>query len=166
MPIARTRPAQPADAATILELVVSMTREVVGHSIPPEMERTLRAEVSAAVRGDPGDHLIVAERDGRPVGCGRVRLLDYHPMLRFGATASHAYIELMYVAPDDRGTGTADAILAALEAWASAHGVNDVTLHHTPQARRFYERHGYAPLGEMHKRLVTGRGSTSGAPPA
>ena len=75
-------------------------------------------------------------------------------MLRFGADTRHAYVELMYVVPDERGGGLAARIMEELEAWASGRGVGHLTLHHSPKARTFYERHGFVRLDEMHKPIA------------
>jgi GNAT superfamily N-acetyltransferase len=153
-PGVQIRPATPTDLDQLVELVLAMTAEVTGPALMPKLAPTLRDEVAAAVRGDPDGAMLVAEHDGRVVGCGRVRVLPYHPMLRFGADAGHAYLEFMYVVPEVRGAGVAARILDALEAWARSHGVLNLTLHRSPKARNFYERRGFAEIGEMHKRLL------------
>jgi ribosomal protein S18 acetylase RimI-like enzyme len=79
----------------------------------------------------------------------------------------------VYVTPDYRGqAGVADALLAAVEHWATQHG-ETITLHvHADnlRARRYYEKRGYIETGvtlpyvlnaaeteiEMAKSLATG----------
>ena len=142
-----------ADFEGVLGLVRAMTSEITGKPVDGKVDARLRQEVTVALRGDADDTLVVAERDGVLVGCGRVRVLANHPMFRFGADPRHAYVELMYVAPAERGSGLGARILEELERIAAGRGVLDLKLHHSPKALAFYERHGYAPLGEMHKRL-------------
>ena len=58
----------------------------------------------------------------------------------------------VYVTPDARGSGIADALLAAVEAWAAERGdalfleVHDAN----PRAMGFYARHGYEPTGHAY----------------
>jgi GNAT superfamily N-acetyltransferase len=57
----------------------------------------------------------------------------------------------MWVAPGRRGTGTADALIGALHAWALDEGVRSLGLwvvEGNDRARRFYERHLYRCTGE------------------
>lgn len=149
------RRAVAADVDGVYAMAHALTREVAGASVASSLAEQLRADVEAALRGDPDDLMLVAERDGQLVASGRGRVLPFHPMFRFGADPRHVYVELMYAAPEVRGAGVAAKILAELEAWAASRGVGHVTLHHSPKARSFYERHGYAPLGELHKRIST-----------
>ena len=56
----------------------------------------------------------------------------------------------MWVAPPLRGTGAADALVAAVLAWAAAEGFPRIRLDVGTQnlrARRLYERHGFRPTG-------------------
>ena len=150
----RIRLAKADDAKQLVDLVLAMTAEISGRAMMLKLAPKLHEDVAAAMRGDADDRMLVAERDGRLLGCGRARVFAYHPMLRFGPDPRHAYVELMYVVREARGCGLAGRILQRLEAWAKRRGVSQVTLHHSPKARSFYERHGYALIAEMHKRLA------------
>lgn len=82
---------------------------------------------------------VVAYAEGEPVGCGGLRALD----------AEHGEIKRMFVAAEHRGTGFASAILRRLEAEARALGWTRLVLEtgdRQPDAMRFYEREGYAPI--------------------
>lgn len=60
-----------------------------------------------------------------------------------------AEIKRMYAAPAARGTGAAVALLRALEAEARSAGIRRLVLETgtaQPDAIRFYEREGYAPI--------------------
>jgi GNAT superfamily N-acetyltransferase len=151
---ATTRLGSTADFDAVLGLVRAMTSEITCQPVDGGVDARLQQEVAEALRGDPDDAMVVAERDGILVGCGRVRVLAHHPMFRFGPDSRHAYVELMYVAAPERGSGLGGQILEELERIAVGRGVLDLTLHHSPKARAFYESHGFAPLGEMHKRLA------------
>ncbi|MCW2497969.1 GNAT family N-acetyltransferase [Jatrophihabitans sp.] len=74
--------------------------------------------------------------DGTAVGCGGLRQLD----------ATSAEVKRMYVTPTSRGTGAADAVLDALEAYAAAQGWTHLLLEtgdRQPDAVAFYRRRGY-----------------------
>jgi len=74
-----------------------------------------------------------------PVGCGGLRELD----------PTEGEIKRMFVAPASRGTGVSTAILATLEEAARARGWRRLVLEtgsEQPDAMRFYEREGYAPI--------------------
>ena len=78
-------------------------------------------------------------------------------------SADPAVVQLMamWVDPERRGSGAADALVAALLAWAAAEGAREVRLQvveNNQRARSFYQRQGFRP---------TGRGTTrprDGAP--
>lgn len=81
--------------------------------------------------------------DGRAVGCGAV-------VLARPADAAPGELKRMYVQPAHRGGGTANRLLAWLEAEARARGCPGVMLEtgiHQPAALAFYARHGYARRG-------------------
>ena len=90
------------------------------------------------VVGTRGAFLIIY-RDGAPVGCGAVRLLD----------AETAELKRMYVTPDARGTGLGRRLLAALEAEARARRVRRLVLETGVRqlaALALYRSAGFEPI--------------------
>ncbi len=86
--------------------------------------------------------VVAYDDDGRPVGHACLRRLD-------GPMAGDLEIKRMFVEPDARGSGVADALLAAVEQRARDEGVPRVVIHTGDRqhaALRFYERHGYTPI--------------------
>ncbi|MBA3252026.1 MAG: GNAT family N-acetyltransferase [Geodermatophilaceae bacterium] len=82
----------------------------------------------------------VASHDGRPIGSIALAPLD-HPEV--------AELDVMYVAPDHRGTGLAQALLATLEDHARGVGIRLVRLRAgepQPEALRFYVAAGFRPI--------------------
>ncbi|MFQ6553585.1 GNAT family N-acetyltransferase [Aestuariibius insulae] len=85
----------------------------------------------------------IACRGGAALACGG-----------YGAYDSYAELKRIYVDPAHRGTGLADAIIAACEAEAAAEGLPLMRLETgeaSPAALRIYTRLGYArrgPFGE------------------
>ena len=71
--------------------------------------------------------------------------------------ADPAIVQLMamWVQPEARGAGGADALVAAVMAWARSERATTVRLdvvHGNLRARRFYERVGFAVTGTEHVR--------------
>lgn len=90
------------------------------------------------VSGGRGAFLIVC-RNGVPVGCGALRLLD----------AETAELKRMYVSPTVRGTGLGRRLVAALEAEALARGVRRLVLEtgtRQTAALALYRSTGFQPI--------------------
>ncbi|WP_341940173.1 GNAT family N-acetyltransferase [Microbacterium sp. LWH10-1.2] len=88
--------------------------------------------------------LVARDAAGLAIVCGGLRPLD-DGVLGPGV----AEIKRMYAAPSARGTGAAAALLRALEREALALGIRRLVLETgtaQPDAVRFYEREGYAPI--------------------
>lgn len=88
--------------------------------------------------------LLARDPHGEAIVCGGLRLLD-DDVLGEGV----AEIKRMYAAPQARGTGAATALLSALERAADELGLRRLVLETgsaQPDAVRFYEREGYAPI--------------------
>ena len=87
----------------------------------------------------PHVRFFVAWRNGRPVGCARVAFFD-----------GFAEVKRMYVRPEVRGQGVADALMAHLAAEAVASGRDLLRLEtgvHQQAAIGFYRRHGFDGCG-------------------
>jgi GNAT superfamily N-acetyltransferase len=80
--------------------------------------------------------LVVRSDDGEAIGCGGLRQLD----------AGAGEVKRMYVSPEHRGSGAADAVLLALHEQALELGWTQLRLEtgdRQPDAVAFYGRHGY-----------------------
>jgi ribosomal protein S18 acetylase RimI-like enzyme len=91
---------------------------------------------SPADVGVPGSAFLVVRLRGRPVACGAFRPME----------AGVAEIKRMYVAPDVRGLGLGQRLLAELEVRARRAGYAAVRLEtgvHQAAALRLYESAGY-----------------------
>jgi amino-acid N-acetyltransferase len=77
------------------------------------------------------DHFLVAERDGRVVGC--VHLDEYAPSL--------AEVRSLAVAPEAQGLGVGVGLIAALERLARVRGY--ATLFAVSNSGEFFRRRGY-----------------------
>ncbi|MGB3409061.1 MAG: GNAT family N-acetyltransferase, partial [Jannaschia sp.] len=61
-------------------------------------------------------------------------------------------LDLAYVLPEARGTGTASALLGTLEAHATAAGQRRLTTRASDMARSFFLRHGWRVAGPAPQR--------------
>jgi len=105
---------------------------------------TTDEEVTATLAEMPSDHLarptgefLIAHRDGVPVGCIGLRVIDAHTV----------EMARMYVGPEARGQGVAALLIAALERVArddfGAAVIRLDTRKDLVEARGLYAKHGY-----------------------
>ncbi len=132
MAITIERATAPTD--DVARLVGELEAELAAE-YPPEQRHGLALD--AIFR--PHVRFFVARLDGAAVGCGGVALFD-----------GFAELKRMYVRPDTRGRGIADALVARLEEEARAAGLTIVRLETGTRqhaAMRFYERVGFVTCG-------------------
>lgn len=140
----RVRPATPESA----EFVLSLVPQLVAFGPPswrrvPQMIDTDTLVIGRALEGlSAGATILVAEdAGGKPLGfihvCGDA---DYYSREECGHIAD------VVVAPEARGRGVGEALLAAAEQWARARGYSLLTLNvfiENTHARALYERTGF-----------------------
>ena len=122
--------ASPSDE---LRALIAELEEALAAEYPPEQRHGLSIDAIF----QPNVRFFVARVDGQAVGCGGVALLG-----------DFAEVKRMYVRPQARGRGVADAVLARLEAEARAAGLAVLRLETGDRqlaAMRFYERAGFRP---------------------
>lgn len=113
---------------------------VVGQGVPEELERDdidPLCDHAVAVRGDT----VVATGRLVPGTVSVDNVLTPGPVSTVGRMA---------VAESERGEGIGALVLALLEQRARERGVEVVELHAQVTARRFYDRAGYTPVGEVY----------------
>lgn len=124
--------ASPSDE---LRALIAELEEVLAAEYPPEQRHGLSVDAIF----QPHIRFFVARADGRAVGCGGVaRFTDF------------AEVKRMYVRPEARGRGVADAVLARVEAETRAAGLAVLRLETGDRqlaAMRFYERAGFRRCG-------------------
>jgi predicted GNAT family N-acyltransferase len=122
--------ARPEDRAEIAAL---RTRVFVGEQgVPPEIEQDAADETAV--------HVLSRDDTGAVVATGR--LLVRGSSAGIGRMAADAAV---------RGRGHGAAVLAELHRQAALRGVTEVQLHAQVTARGFYERAGYAAIGEVYE---------------
>jgi len=133
-----------ADEPTITKLAERLaTFELPPWRRPEDIAAADASEMMRAVQGGVrGDAVLIAERNGQPVGCLHVlETTDF-----FGR--SHAHISVLATTAEAEGSGVGRALLEHAETWAARRGHSLLTLNvfaANARARRFYERAGWAP---------------------
>jgi GNAT superfamily N-acetyltransferase len=146
------RPAGPSDLDVVTEMAMSVVRydAQFGGAIPrPATGALLRAETQAALARRPA-WIWLAEQDGRLAGLTVVEPPEAAAwiagMTRPGATA---YLQFMFVRPDERGRGTGTALVRHVHGELDARGIDVTLLIHAqlnPLSAPFWHRMGYRPL--------------------
>lgn len=146
------RRAGPADLDTVTRLGLEVIRFDAHFGTiteRPDTAGALRRDAAAALAA-PGPWIWLAERDGSAAGLLYARPPDQArwlaPMVR---PAPAAYLDLMYVQPQERGRGAGPALAGRLHQQAQAAGVAVILLHYeqiNPLSGPFWHRQGYRPL--------------------
>lgn len=129
--VQREDPAQPEVRALIREL-----DDYLIALYDPEENHLLDIESLRA----PDVSFFVARVDGRPLGCGAVRVIE----------PGVGEVKRMYVAPQSRGYGLGRRILSALETRGRDLGLRELKLEtgdRQPEALALYRNSGFEPCG-------------------
>jgi GNAT superfamily N-acetyltransferase len=160
------RPATPADIDPLRELQATAMRTLgAGYYTPAEVEAAVRYVCVPDPELIEGGTYLVAERDGRLVGCGGWSLrrkayagpaesrTDAEPL---DPRTEPTRIRAMFTAPDVARQGVGRAILAAAENAARAAGFSRARLGATLSGETFYRRSGYLEIGRETASLPDG----------
>jgi DNA-binding MarR family transcriptional regulator len=128
-----------ADARQCLDLYVAEVASRFQDGFDTSSGSTASSEEFIRPRGA----FLLARLDGKPLGCGAVRLLD----------PETAEIKRMWVSPQARGMGLAMRLLRQLEAIARDLGARTVCLDTNRvlrEAQSLYEREGYGEVARFN----------------
>jgi predicted GNAT family N-acyltransferase len=103
-------------------------------------EQGVPAEIEQDAHDATAVHALAEDDEGRVVATGRLLVRD-----------GRAVIGRMAVDAAARGRGYGAAVLAELHRQAVALGLTEVELHAQLPARGFYERAGYAAVGDVYE---------------
>ena len=103
-------------------------------------EQGVPAEIEQDAHDATAVHALAEDEDGRVVATGRLLVRD-----------GRAVIGRMAVDAAARGRGHGAAVLAELHRQAAVLGLPEVELHAQFTARGFYERAGYAAVGDVYE---------------
>jgi GNAT superfamily N-acetyltransferase len=134
------RPARPDELAEAGELTVR-AYEQYRESIPERFWEPYADELRDTKERAGRGTVLVAELDGRLVGCASIVPHDHEP-------AGTAHLRMLAVSPDVRRAGVGKALMDATFAHARASGAHTLvwnTTNFMTPARALYERLGYAP---------------------
>jgi GNAT superfamily N-acetyltransferase len=146
------RAAGPDDEDTVFDLELRLIRYDMRFGGPvwrPGTQSLVRTDVRDGLR-EGANWTWLAQRHGRVVG-----LLVAQPPTASGWIAGMAtaapvgYLQTMYVADTERGTGVGSTLVRSLHARLDAEGVAVTLLHHSqvnPLSGPFWNRMGYRPL--------------------
>lgn len=129
-------PFRQAAAADIPAIVALVNRAYLIEQFCVAGDRTDAAEIARMLEDGT---ILLAERDGAPIGCVYVAL-----------QRDHGYFGLLSVDPTAQGQGLGRALIDAAEAWCRAAGCREIrirTIDVRTELPPFYRRLGYAEIG-------------------
>jgi ribosomal protein S18 acetylase RimI-like enzyme len=154
----KIRPATRADG----QVLAGLAERLASFQLPPwrTPESIANADAGAmmeAIESASDDNeVVIAERDGMPVGCLHILVIkDF-----FGV--SHGHISVLSTTVAAEGTGVGRALIDFAEDWTRRRGLSLMTLNvfaGNERARRFYDRTGFEV--EMMKYAKRVRGGQS-----
>jgi len=136
VPAAVPRVAPPAEAVTVAELLDAFNRE---YDTPTPGKAVLASRLGPLLSGPH----VIALLTGEPAVA--VALLTLRPNVWYDGPV--ALLDELYVAPELRGRGLGSGLLALAEDVTRQHGGELLEINvdgDDIDARRFYERHGFA----------------------
>jgi GNAT superfamily N-acetyltransferase len=150
----RIRPAQPADAGTLIELRGLMLIEL-GADDPARLAELARVSIEWVEPAFAEGRLVgwIAERDSRVIGGASMTLTTALPQYR-SLAGKVASVYGLYVVPAERGRGIATRLVSMAVSHAREQGYDLVTLHAADKARPLYERLGFVATSEMRLELA------------
>jgi len=101
--------------------------------------------------------ILIAEDSGRFLGLVACVVAQDDVVQETADSNVHGYITDIYVVPDGRGSGLAQALLQAAEAHLSPTGVSRVRINAlaaNAMARRAYEKYGFEPYEVMYEKRL------------
>jgi ribosomal protein S18 acetylase RimI-like enzyme len=156
--VPRVRPATPRDLDAVVALRIALLREHPDHPIygrlRPEIDRRARDLFAAQLRART-ETILLAELAGEVVGIIRCVESIGSPLLE---PARYAYVSSAYVRPDVRRRGVLRALVAEVERWTRARGLDQMRLHNvagSEAAERAWDALGFAIVEQVRMRTIS-----------
>lgn len=153
----RVRPATSRDLDAVVALRIALLREHPDHPIygrlRPEIDRRAR-ELFAAQLRTRTETIFLAELAGEVVGVIRCVESIGSPLLD---PARYGYVSSAYVRPDARRRGVLRALMAEVERWCRARGLDQMRLHNvdgSETAERAWSALGFAIVEQVRLRTI------------
>lgn len=143
-PVATADPREP-EPDLVVRLVADEVDRAAAYGVRHEVfvgEQGVPVDIERDELDDVADHVLALDATGACVGTGR---------LLPGPEPGVGVIGRMAVRASVRGTGVGAALLALLEQRARERGWTTIELHAQTHARGFYDRAGYAVVGEEYE---------------
>ncbi len=134
----------PEEQSAVLDLAQTSFRYSRFH-LDPRVDQALadrikREWVANYFRGRRGEAVLVARREGRPVGF----------LAALGSGEADRVIDLVAVAPEWQGRGVGGELLLQFSSWAQQHPRMVGTQAANLPSVKLYQRHGYEMCGSQH----------------
>jgi aminoglycoside 6'-N-acetyltransferase I len=156
--VPRVRPATARDLDAVVALRIALLREHPDHPIygrlRPEIDRRARDLFAAQLRART-EMILLAELAGEVVGIIRCVESIGSPLLE---PARYAYVSSAYVRPDVRRRGVLRALVAEVERWTRARGLDQMRLHNvagSEAAERAWDALGFAVVEQVRMRTIS-----------
>lgn len=158
MPEPSIRRAGPADAETLAELGARTFSDTFAHLYHPDdladfLSQAYGLERTRSDLADPAKAHWLVEADGQAIGYA---LAGPCGLPHDEVTPGCGELKRLYFVKDRQGGGLGRALFAEVMAWLQADGPRRVWIgvwSENHGAQRFYERHGFAKLGEYGFRV-------------
>jgi ribosomal protein S18 acetylase RimI-like enzyme len=153
----RVRPATPRDLDAVVALRTALLREHPDHPIYGRLrsgiDRHARELFAAQIRSHT-ETILLAELAGEVIGIIRCVESIGSPLLE---PARYAYVSSAYVRPDVRRRGVLRALMAEVERWSRARGLDQMRLHNvagSDAAERAWDALGFAVVEQVRLRSL------------
>ena len=153
----RVRPATPRDLDAVVALRLARLREHPDHPIygrlRTEIDRRARELFAAQLRART-ETIFLAELAGDVVGIIRCVESIGSPLLE---PARYGYVSSAYVRPDARPRGVLRALMAEVERWGRARGLDQMRLHNvagSEAAERAWHALGFDIVEQVRVRTI------------
>jgi aminoglycoside 6'-N-acetyltransferase I len=153
----RVRPATARDLDAVVALRTALLREHPDHPIYGRLrsgiDRRARELFAAQIRSST-ETILLADLAGETVGIIRCVESMGSPLLE---PARYAYVSSAYVRPDVRRRGVLRALMAEVERWSRARGLDQIRLHNvagSEGAERAWDALGFAVVEQVRLRSL------------